>query len=83
MKGIQYEMIVWIIMGQWGILSECRHSSCSSFSIHFFQGIDKTDLLALVLKARQIDYIVVHDISFEIKMCFIQRKASVTWGPSQ
>ena len=30
--GIQYESIVWVIMGWWGVSSECRHSSCSSFN---------------------------------------------------
>ena len=28
--GIQYNSIEWVIMRQWGVSSECRHSSCSS-----------------------------------------------------
>ena len=29
--GIWYESIVWVIMGRWGLFSECRCFSCSSY----------------------------------------------------
>ena len=29
--GIQYDSMLWLIMRRWGVSSECRHSSCSSW----------------------------------------------------
>ena len=35
MQGIRYELIVWVIMGQTGVFSEHRHSSCSSWFVRW------------------------------------------------
>ena len=65
--GIQYESIVWVIMGQRWVSSEHRHSSCSSLSISF-----RISSLAQIYHMNSVD-ITSHKI-------YQQKHMHIAWG---
>ena len=67
--GIQYDSMVWVIMRRRGVSSECRRSSCSSFS-----------LMALLLDSCLTK---VHPIIIVVwvEMYFVDDYLSVYWYP--